>query len=167
MRKDSGFTLIELIVVVAIVAVLAGAAIPNFISWLPGHRLRSGLDDLNTAFQLAKLQAIRENGPVVVRFDTANDSAIVFLDDGAGNPANADNQLLNANERVFKRIEMPAGIDIQDFPGTSTSFNGQPWFGYTGRGFLLLSNTGTVRLVNSRGAGGGIAININGNPSFV
>jgi hypothetical protein len=33
--------MIELITVVAILAVITAVAIPNYIGWLPGHRLRS------------------------------------------------------------------------------------------------------------------------------
>jgi prepilin-type N-terminal cleavage/methylation domain-containing protein len=163
MRNKSGFTLIEVIIVVAIVAIVTATAIPNFIGWLPGHRLRSALDDLNTCLQLAKLQAVRENGPVVMRIDTASESAVIFLDDGTGGGA-ADDRQLNGGELVFKRIEMPAGIDIADFPGGSKSTNGQPWFGYNGRGMPLGNQFGSISLTNSRGATGGIVINFAGNP---
>jgi prepilin-type N-terminal cleavage/methylation domain-containing protein len=166
MRNQSGFTMIELITVVAIVAVLAAVAIPNYIGWLPGHRLRSALDDINTGLQLAKLQAVRENAGVVIRFDTANESVTIFLDDG-GTTGTANDRQPNGNELVFKRIQMPAGVDIQDFPGTSTSSDGQPWFGYNGRGMPLNNQFGTVRLVNSRGTTRGLAVNSVGNPSFI
>ena len=166
MRNKSGFTLIELITVVAIVAALTAVAIPNYIGWLPGHRLRSALDDINTGLQLAKLQAVRENAGVVIRFDTANESAVIFLDDG-GATGTADDRQLNGDERVYKRILMPEGIDIQDFPGTSTSTDNGPWFGFSGRGMPLNNQFGTVRVVNSRGTTGGVAVNSVGNPSFI
>jgi type IV fimbrial biogenesis protein FimT len=166
MRNQSGFTLMELITVVAVVAILTAVAIPNYIGWLPGHRLRSALDDLNTGLQLAKLQAVRENAGVVIRFNTANESAVIFLDDG-GTTGIANDRQLNGDEQVYKLIQMPAGIDIQDFPGTSTSTDNTPWFGYNGRGMPLSNQFGTVRVINSRGTTGGVAVNSVGNPSFI
>ena len=49
MRKNSGFTLIELMVVIALIVVLSAIAIPNYIAWLPKYRLNSAVDDVLTS----------------------------------------------------------------------------------------------------------------------
>jgi prepilin-type N-terminal cleavage/methylation domain-containing protein len=38
-NKQSGFTLIEMMIVIAILGIFAGIAIPNYLSYLPKHRL--------------------------------------------------------------------------------------------------------------------------------
>ena len=111
MRNDSGFTLFELMVVVGIIAILASIAIPGFLGWLPKYRMRSAADDVLSTLQLAKLRAVRENDIVSVTFDTANDSYLVFLDNGAG--ADAGNGSQEAGEATVKSGRMPAGIDLQ------------------------------------------------------
>jgi len=40
MRKRSGFTLIELVVVIAVLGILTAVGVPNFLSWLPKYRLK-------------------------------------------------------------------------------------------------------------------------------
>lgn len=69
-KRESGFTVIELIVTIAIMGILAGIAIPTFSVWLPNYRLRAAAMDLYSNLQLAKMQAIRTNGEYGVIFDT-------------------------------------------------------------------------------------------------
>ena len=99
-------------VVIGILAILAGIAIPGFISWLPNYRLRSAADDLQSAFQNARLRAVRENSIVRVDFDFANESYLAFVDNGAG--GNAENGTQEADEVTVENGQMPAGIDLQD-----------------------------------------------------
>jgi type II secretory pathway pseudopilin PulG len=103
-------TIIELMVVIGILAILAGIAIPGFIGWLPNYRLRSASDDVQSTLQNAKLRAIRENAIVRVNFDFGNDTYVAFIDNGA----NADNGIQEADEVMIKNGQMPAGIDLQD-----------------------------------------------------
>ena len=112
MRNNSGMTIIELMVVIGILAILAGIAIPGFIGWLPNYRLRSAADDVQSTLQNAKLRAVRENAIVRVNFDINNESYLAFIDNGAG--GNADNGTQEADEVTIKNGQMPAGIDLQN-----------------------------------------------------
>jgi prepilin-type N-terminal cleavage/methylation domain-containing protein len=69
MHKNSGFTIIELFIVLLIMAVISAIAMPNFLSWIPGKRLMSAADDLYSNLQYAKMQAIKNNNSWAVTFN--------------------------------------------------------------------------------------------------
>jgi prepilin-type N-terminal cleavage/methylation domain-containing protein len=74
MKKQSGFTMIEVIVVMALIAIAAAMAIPTFTVWMPNYRLRAATNDLYANLQLAKSGAVRDHGEWAVQFDTVNNS---------------------------------------------------------------------------------------------
>lgn len=69
MRKDSGFSLMELMTAIAILAILAAIAIPNYIGWLPNYRLRGAARDVFSNFQKAKSTAIKRNSNCAITFN--------------------------------------------------------------------------------------------------
>ena len=56
-----GFTLIEMMTVVVIVAILAAFAVPNFRQFVVNQRVRNASFDLTATLLLARSQAISEN----------------------------------------------------------------------------------------------------------
>jgi type IV fimbrial biogenesis protein FimT len=67
-RDEIGFTIIEVIVVVAIIGVIASIGIPGFSRWMPNYRLRLAVQELLSSFQLAKTTAIKRNTNCTVIF---------------------------------------------------------------------------------------------------
>lgn len=63
---DSGFTLLELMVVVAILAVLAGIGLPSVRSLLLNQRLAAAAQAFNAALSLARTEAIQRSQSVRV-----------------------------------------------------------------------------------------------------
>ena len=82
--NEKGFSLIETLVVIAIVAIAAGMAVPNLLSHRPGWQLNRAANDLYSNLQWARLMAIRENAQCKVTIDGANN--IYFIDLNPGQP---------------------------------------------------------------------------------
>lgn len=78
MRRQSGFTLTELMITIAIVVVLLGIATPNFLRYLPRYRLKSAVDELFTNLNLAKMAAVRQGQDCAANF-TAQGYTIPLL----------------------------------------------------------------------------------------
>jgi prepilin-type N-terminal cleavage/methylation domain-containing protein len=147
MRNNSGFTLIELAVIIAIVGVLAGIAVPSFVGWLPKYRLSSSADDIQALVQNARLRAVKENAHVAVLFDPDNDGLdgdyLVFVDQNS-------NWSKDANEALVAHGEVATGIRI-----TGTSGYANARFSFNSRGLCSddsgIIKGGIVTLRNSKG----------------
>ena len=61
-----GFTLIELLVTLAVAAILLGVAVPNFQLFVMNNRMASQANDLITAFNMARSEAVKRAANVTV-----------------------------------------------------------------------------------------------------
>jgi prepilin-type N-terminal cleavage/methylation domain-containing protein len=116
MRSKSGFTVIELLIVVAILAILASIALPNILAPSNRAKLRGTISNLRGDLQTAKMMAIRENAFVVVNMQATGYE--VFVDNGAG--GNAGNWVRDADERLLASRLMEPGVTI-DLAATNLS----------------------------------------------
>ena len=63
---ERGFTLVELLITVAVFAVLTMLALPSFNQWIANTKIRSTTESVLAGFQLARTEAIRLNRGVRV-----------------------------------------------------------------------------------------------------
>jgi type IV fimbrial biogenesis protein FimT len=61
LEKPRGFTLIELMVVVALAAVLLALAVPNFVATLAKNRFEGAVNEMVTDIQYARSEAVSRN----------------------------------------------------------------------------------------------------------
>lgn len=79
-----GFTLLEALMGVLVIAITAALAIPAFSLWLPEYRLKAAGRELLSNFQLAKMTAIKKGSYCTVCFNQAIASKaydyVIFVD---------------------------------------------------------------------------------------
>jgi type IV fimbrial biogenesis protein FimT len=66
---QAGFTIIEVMVTVAVLGVLISMAVPTFGAWLQGQQLRGAAEASINGLQVARSEAIRRNLPVQIVFN--------------------------------------------------------------------------------------------------
>jgi type IV fimbrial biogenesis protein FimT len=104
MKKETGFTLIELMIVISIIGLLTTAFAYSYQVYMPRYRLNSAARELQSALQLARLSAVRQQVPIAVTFDVPTDSFQMFMDGGA-TPG-----FLDPGEQVLKQYVNPPGV---------------------------------------------------------
>jgi len=67
-QHERGFSLIELMVTISVMALLLAAAVPSFGPWVANSRVRSTAESLQNGIRLAQTEAVRRNRQVAFTF---------------------------------------------------------------------------------------------------
>lgn len=155
--RSRGFTLIELMVTLALVAIMMTLAVPGLNTLLANQRLSSTASDLQTSAMQARSTALKLNQRVIVQ-PAGSDGG--FSSSGEwkyGWHIFEDKNNNNAYESTGSGIETlvltqeapPADVTITKYSGTNN------FFGYDGSGFLAPINgsaNGTWRISSTKTA---------------
>jgi len=131
----AGFTLIELMIGLAVMGILLAVALPAFDQFLQNTRIRNAAEMTISGINLARAEALRRNSQV--RFALVSDltascavtgsslSWVVSLSDPAG-ACNADPSDTTAPRIIQKRsaLEGTAGVVIATAGGSTLVYNG-------------------------------------------
>lgn len=168
--RSKGFTLIELMVVVAMLAILASLAAPSFADAIRRHRVESMREEMLASITLARVEAMTQGREVTLLRTTPCPQAATAMDWDCGWTAFADlngNNTINAGEPILHVVQGKPGTRIQRNPAASlmtVDRFGQPPIARVeifpaGNGFnavdgllLCLARSGRVRTVRDAGA---------------
>lgn len=74
LRTSRGFTAIELMVTVAILAILAGIAAPSFNPLIERWRIRQASEELQSTFYFARSEAVKRGGRIIIQRKSDTDN---------------------------------------------------------------------------------------------
>lgn len=137
--SKGGFTLLELLLTLAILAIAAGLVGPALVRMVENQRLESASRQVSAALRQARDQAIRQQRILIVRFEKDQKRL----------------SLLDSDGTARGQIQLPTGVRLREVrhPGaheeTSQAFRQGPWT-------LLFTPSGTAEdaeifLENERG----------------
>lgn len=155
LEKQKGFSLVELMVVVAIMLLLGAVAVPTLVTTYPTYKLKKSARDLCSNMRKARSIAVKQHRDITIRFDTDQNS--YSIDNGP--PIELDAEITygygNASTTADGTGSLPS--DGVGFTDKSVTFNS--------RG---LSNTNSqfVYLQNSKDQAFAIGATTSGNVSL-
>lgn len=141
-RQNSGFSLLELVATLAVLAILIAMVAPTFQGMIYNSRQTSAVNELIRAIHLARSEAAK-------RASTVNLSAIDALDGGTENDSNEwgkgwrlwydadDDNTLDTGEEILAYVDFPAKITLESDRDTT---------------LIAFSSTGRITLKTSAGS---------------
>ncbi len=69
-----GFSLIELIIAIAIVGFVSAIAMPGYATWIKNSRVRTAAESIQNGLQTARAEAIKRNSQIEFKLDPAMNS---------------------------------------------------------------------------------------------
>ena len=122
-NRESGFTLIEVMIIVAIIGIASALAIPNYLVWHSRSELRQGITEVQNQLLLARMAALSRNAPVTVAISLSN-GAIQMTTTNAATGAQILGSSLRLPHVVDLRVGPSAAWTSVVAPATATvSFN--------------------------------------------
>lgn len=139
-KNTAGFSLIELVTIMAIIGVLTTVAFSGLTKWVPNFRLKGAAQELYSNMQKAKVEAVKRNKNVGIQFTTTvcppeGGGYTVFLDENASKSQ-------DAGEGTLFNVAMPKGTCL------SATGLGSDYYGFTQQGLAVGAAAGDVTLAH-------------------
>jgi len=114
-EKNSGFSLLELMVVISIIAITSAIAVPSYINWYPKYNFRGKVDNIVFDLYHARVMALSKNTETKVEFTSYADGTIKYIlyvkDKASGTfnvekiyPATPTNEVTRQDYKKYKYV---------------------------------------------------------------
>ena len=156
MNNKKAFTLVELMVVIAIFGIIGLIAAPNLVTGLPKYRIKRAARDITSKIRAARAEAIKTSSNIDIEFDVGNNRYSV---DGVWYPEGNSSSL---SAYYGSGVRFGVGNSGDD-NGTSTFTDNTVTFNSRG---INTAGDGEINLTNTEDAAYRIEINAAGNISL-
>lgn len=150
----SGFTLLELMVVVAIIGIVASMAVAGLNTLLPRQQVKSASQKLRSDMYKARMEAVKSNTETLVVFEEASGgnrgSFVACVDDNEDNTCNKDD-----GDKIIARLDLSG----DNYPNTKidgTNFTSD-LFRFNTRG---MATNGTINIGSTKDPGYSLEVKV-------
>lgn len=128
--RAGGFSLIELMVTVAVAAIALGVGVPSMLRWMARHAIAAQADEMRDALRGARSEAMKRGGPVIVcRTDATSGGRcaqgggdwqtwMVFADANRSGDYEPGDPLINGHAEASTRLSASAEVASVRFEPT-------------------------------------------------
>lgn len=77
LKRQSGFSMVELLVGILIMGILFAYGVPNFKDWIQNTQIRNGAEAIQSGLEVARAAAVKRNANVQIVFGTGTSWTVV------------------------------------------------------------------------------------------
>ena len=152
-ERQTGFTLIELIITLIVLSILLTIAVPNYVTWIKNNRIDAATRNLTGAFQLARSEAVSRQIAITVNSGGNWSNGLTIYTDTT---TTGNTTYSSATDILIKNLDF-------SMEGITTSSNdGNNFISFTSTGLLNEgANQRLIAVCDDRGATQGTLITLN------
>jgi prepilin-type N-terminal cleavage/methylation domain-containing protein len=147
--RQGGFTLIELMFTITVLAILLGFGIPNFRDFIRNSRMAAQANDLLSGINLTRSEAVKRRAPVTLCSGTATacvadgdlaDGWVVFVDVDANDDISVGDEVLRVH------AAMPEGFKTAIYETADAEDESDPDYDVSADRYVSFGQTGFRRM---------------------
>jgi prepilin-type N-terminal cleavage/methylation domain-containing protein len=148
--RESGFSMIELMIVCVIMVIIAGIAVPNIFQTYRNYQLDAAGHSVASLLQQARMQAVKTNLPAYANFTNATAGNMAFVtNDPASTTYAAGEPNVQLSPAVTFQGVPPDHAQLDAYVGVSTPQVGVVSVGFNARGLPCTESGGNPTVCTS------------------
>jgi type IV fimbrial biogenesis protein FimT len=163
MKKYNGFTLIELMMTLAVATILMTVAVPSFRTIIQNNRLTTEINEYLTSISIARSEAIKRadrvtmcissDGAACITTGDWSQGWIIFIDSDNDAVVDGGEEILRVHGALSTGTTLDGSANLDDYISYKSDGSSQTT--------ASAVQSGTVILCDSRGSGNGKGIELN------